>query len=198
MRLPRVGPVSIMLAAVTLAGCASNRESVSVRAWQGDLQKYVTETGNGDMNVLRTTQAAPNRPGFRVFSNDRSEDSNDIAGVLVGAVQYDNRLWYLFLVGEMAKEHLQDIHAAAVSEHALKYEWREGPHDPAALATYRAHLEQTWREAHPEHTQPPRGALAFPSSADAFEYVARGDMITIREKTSGAEWNVDLVQTEPK
>jgi hypothetical protein len=184
--------IGALLAFTCLAGCASKRGSVSLGSWQTDLQKYVNGSANGDMNALRYTQVTPERPGFRVFSNDRAEDSNDIAGVLVGATQYGGRLWYLYLVGEMRKEVLDDIRAVAVSQSALRYQWREGPHDPAALARYRAHLDQSWREAHPGRAEPPRGALAFPSAQDAFEYVARGDMVTLREQTSGAEWNVDL------
>src|SRR5262245_6749839 len=180
MRTSRFIPALIMLVAsacVGLAGCASTRESVSMRKWQGDLQKYVNTSANGDMNALRSTQVTPERPGFRVFSNDRAEDSDDIAGVLIGATEYGGRPGSLYLVGEMEHQQVKNIHAAAVSQHALKYEWREGPNDPAALATYSARLQQTWREAHPDHAEPPRGALAFPSSADAFEYIARGDMI---------------------
>jgi hypothetical protein len=195
----RLAIAPFVLVVIMLAGgCASSRESVSLRKWQGDLQKYVNQAGNGDMSALRSTQVTPDRPGFRVFSNDRAEDSNDIAGVLIGATEYDGRLWYLYLVGEMKKEVLQGIHAVAVSQQALRYEWREGPRDPAALAAYRAHLDTLWREAHPDHAQPPRGTIAFPSSADAFEYIARGDMITIREKNSGAEWNVDLDTTDQR
>ncbi len=191
-------PLVLIAIGLVTTGCASTRESVSLKKWQGDLQKYVTNSGNGDMNSLRGTQVTPDRPGFRVFSNDRADDADDIAGVLVGATEYDGRLWYLYLVGEIEKENVQDIRAAAVSQQALKYEWREGPRDPTALATYLAHLDTAWREAHPDHTQPPRGALNFPAAIDKFEWVARGDMVTVRETVSGAEWNVDLVQAEAK
>jgi hypothetical protein len=201
MRSPRFTFASLALVSAIgvflIQGCASNREAVSMRTWQADLQQHVNTSGNGDMNTLRATQVTADRPGFRAFSNDRTEDSDEIAGVLIGATEHGGRLWYLYLVGETSEQRVRDIHAVAVSQHALKYQWREGPRDPAALASYQAHLDKTWRAAHPDHAQPPRGSLAFPSSADVFEYIARGDMITIREKTSGAEWNVDLTHNAP-
>jgi len=177
-------PASLVLGAIALAmaGCGGGgAQPVSMNHWQSGVQRYVVEQGNGDMNALRAVEVAPDRPGFRIFSRDRTEDSEDIAGVLVGAHEFAGRLWYLYLVAQAEKEAVQEIHAAALAQDGSQFLWRRGLADEAALAKYRQGRAQALD-----------GSFQFPSPTDVFEWQGQGDMITLREKTSGAEWTLDL------
>lgn len=178
----------------TLAGCNSGSGSrpVSFSGWQGHVQAYVADQGNGDMNALREVLVAPGQPGFRSYSNDRPEDSKDIVGVLVGAYPHADRIWYVYLVGEVNKEQVTTIRLAAVSFADGQFAWRHGDDENDATAAYRRHREQAWRAAHGSGEIPPV-ALNFPGVADQFTMQAAGDALTVRESESGAQWTLDLV-----
>jgi hypothetical protein len=182
----RFASASFVLGTIILAmtGCGGGgAQPVSMNHWQSGVQKYVVEQGNGDMNALREVEVAPDRPGFRIFSRDRTEDSEDIAGVLVGAHEFGGRLWYLYLVAQTEEQVVQEIHPAALAQDGPQFLWRSGAADAAALAKYRQ-----------GRAQAPGGPFQFPSPVDVFEWQGQGDMVTLREKTSGAEWTLDLAR----
>jgi hypothetical protein len=180
-----------LMAAVAGCNTGSGSRPVSFPIWQGHVQGYVTDEGNGDMNTLRDVQIAAGRPGFRAFSNDRTEDSTDFAGVLVGVAPEGSRLWYVYVVGEVAEQQVGSIRLAAVSQVNGQFQWRTGSDDPAASAAYRAHREKAWRDKHGTAAIP-QAALNFPAAEDQFTLQVSGGTVTVRETASGAQWKLSL------
>jgi hypothetical protein len=184
-----------------LTGCGggSGNRPASFASWQGQMQSYVTNQANGDMNALRDVHVTPGQPGFRAFSNDRPEKSKDIVGVLVGAQPIGDRLWYVYLVGEVDKEQVGLIRLAAISLANGQYVWRiggAGGDESNASATYRAQREQAWKSQHTGDAKPPQGALNFPGVADQFTLSVAGEVITVRETASGAAWTLSLADQQ--
>lgn len=188
-----------LVAVTLLAGCSASRQS-SLKAWQEQTQAWVTDHGNGDMNSLRAIEVAPNRPGLRVFSADRPEESKDFVGVLVGAAQQSAppRAWYVYVLGQVENEQLKSTRLAAVSETDGNFAWQTGNEDQAATAAYLKYRDSAWRAQHPGAAKLPRGALSFPQPDDLFEMQMMGDAITVRETASGAQWNMSLAPTPKK
>ena len=197
--------VLLLMPICLLAGCnpGSGSRPVSLTVWQTQIQAYVNNHGNGDINTLHTVEIAPGQPGFRSFSNDRPEQSKDFAGVLVGvhpqASAGGERLWYVYVVGEIDKEQVTALRLAAVSQDAGKLAWQIGGDDGGVgAAAYLASRQKAWRDQHADAT-PPRSALGFPSNADQFTMTASGDVLTVREGTSGAQWTLSLTdQSAPR
>src|SRR5688572_11239964 len=133
--------------ALSLAGCnpGSGTRPVSLAIWQSQVQDYVSNHGNGDLNALHDVEIAPGQPGFRAYSNDRPEDSRDLAGVLVGAHPQGERLWYVYLVGELDKEQVTTLRLAAISRNGGTFEWRMGSDEGGAgAAAYLAARQRAW------------------------------------------------------
>ncbi len=189
-------PVAVLFA-LLLTGCnpGSGTRPVSLAIWQSQIQAYVSNHANGDLNGLHDVEITPGQPGFRAYSNDRPEDSKDLAGVLVGVHPQGDRLWYVYLVGELDKEQVTTLRLAAISQSSGKFEWRLGS-DEGAAAVYLAARQKIWSEQHGATTPAPRSALGFPSDADTFTMNAAGDVISVRESASGAQWTLNLVEAE--
>jgi len=177
--------VVALVLAMGAGGCTASRPS-SLKAWQGAVQDWVNDRGNGDINALRETEVARGRPGLRVASQDRPENSRDFAGVLVGTHSAAGAPWYLYVIGEMDKDRLVTTRLAAVAQRNGKLEWRMGDADASATAAYLQHREQAWRDRHPDLQAPPAGALTFPQPEDQFTLQASGDTVSVRETASGA------------
>ncbi len=186
------------LASIALTACnSSGNRPASFNSWQTQMQAYVTNQGNGDMNALRDVRVAPGQAGFRAFSSDRPEHSKDIVGVLVGVQQAQNRLWYVYVVGDVDREQVGTIRLAAVTQADGQYAWRVGDDLDNASAKYRARREQVWDQQHGGGSNSPRSALNFPSAEDQFSMSASGDMVTVRDSACGAEWTLSLAEQAP-
>ena len=186
--------IAATLAGILMTGCGggSGNRPASFNAWQTQMQAYVSNQGNGDMNTLRDVHVTPGQPGFRALSNDRPEHSKDIAGVLVGVQQAQDRLWYVYVVGEVDKEQVGTIRLAAIAQANGQYVWRVGNDEANASDAYRAHREKIWREQHGDDSKPPRDALNFPSANDQFTMTSSGDVVSVRESASGAQWTLNI------
>lgn len=198
--------LAFALAAIAMTGCGGGggNRPASFNAWQTQMQAYVANEGNGDMNALRDAritpapQGSPSQPGFRAFSNDRPEQSKDIAGVLVGVRQAGDRIWYVYLAGEIDREQVGVMRLVAVSQVNGQYNWRVGADEANASAAYRLHREQVWKSKHGGDSSPPRSALSFPSSDDQFTLSESGENLMVRESASGAQWTLNLAEASPK
>ncbi len=184
-----------MMAAVVLllAGCnpGSGSRPVSMGIWQSQMQTYIIEQANGDMNALRDLHLSPGQPGFRAFSHDRPEQSRDVVGLLIGVRALADRLWYVYLVGDIDREQATAMHLAAVAHAGVEFQWIIGEDSSNSTAAYLAHRERDWRERH-GGSDPPRFALGFPSDGDRLSMQATGDTITVRDAASGAQWQLRL------
>ena len=199
--LTRVQPrpfVAVVLA-LLLAGCnpGGGTRPVSLAIWQSQVQEYVSNHGNGDLNALHDVEVSPGQPGFRAYSNDRPEDSKDLAGVLVGAHPQGERLWYVYLVGELDKEQVTTLRLAAISQGSGTFDWRLGGDEGGGAASYLGARQKAWSDQHGTAAVAPRSALGFPSDADTFTMNAAGDVITVRETVSGAQWTLNLTDQQP-
>jgi hypothetical protein len=188
----------VLACAIAFGGCnpGSGSRPVSLNIWQTQMQTYVRDQGNGDMNALRDVEIMPGQPGFRVFSNDRPEQSKDIAGVLVGVLPRGSETWYVYVVGNLDREQVTSIHLAAVRSNSDQFQWVIGEDSQAGTTAYRAQREKAWR-AHQGDREPPRSAFGFPNPEDQFSMLTTGDTITVRDATSGAAWTLTIAATTP-
>ena len=191
-------PAAVFLALLQ-TGCnpGSGTRPVSLAIWQSQIQAYVSDHGNGDLNALHDVEITPGQPGFRAYSNDRPEDSKDLAGALVGVHPHGARVWYVYLVGELDKEQVTTLRLAAISQSGGTFEWRIGGDEGGGAAAYLAARQKAWSDQHGATAPAPRSALGFPADADAFMMSAAGDVITVRESTSGGQWTLGLAAQQP-
>jgi hypothetical protein len=170
-------------------GCSS---SVSIPAWQRNVESYVKEQGAGDPGVLRNMTWKGTHRGFSVISHDNPAVSTDVIGVLVAHQVLADKPWFVFLVGQVDKQKVSDIRAAALSVENGKFNWRIGNKDPEALKAYRAYNDKQWHERFPGRKDAPPDYLGFPREDDVFEETAQPDEVRITHPPSGAQWEVKL------
>jgi hypothetical protein len=176
----------------SLCGCnpGSGSRPVSLNIWQTNVQSYVQDHGNGDLNSLREVEITPGQPGFRAYSHDRPEQSKDVVGVLVGVVPRGEggvESWYVYVVGSLDREQVTLIHLAAVRADADKFQWLMGQDSGGGTVAYLDQRKKNW-QAHQADREPPRSALGFPSEEDQFSMQVAGDIVTVNESASGATW----------
>jgi hypothetical protein len=192
-------PCLVAALAALGGGCnASFPRQASLEIWQKEMERYVADRSAGDVNALRDVEVVPGRPGFRVYSHDRPEESTDIAGVLVGVHAPGDRLWYVYVVGELDREEVTTIRLAALSQPGGRIIWRMGEDELGGANAYRVHRLNLWRSRRGDlgEPSPPHSALSFPNPGDQFTMTIDGTVVTVREETSGANWTLDLAEQE--
>jgi len=169
------------------AGCAS---PASIKSWQHNVESYVAEN-NHDPAVLRDVTINHDRHGFGVIGNADPAKSTDATAVLVGYQPIANAQWFIYLLGLVKDQKVEDIRVAAVSFQNNQATWHIGNKDAKAVATYRQYNESQWRQIHPKEKVPP-SYTTFPRDADNFDLNVQGTRITVTHQPSRASWNVDL------
>jgi hypothetical protein len=172
------------------SGCAS---SVSVGEWQRGLVQYVRTEGNGDPSVLRDMTWNDEQPGFAVIAKNYPYESTDAIGVLLGHPRVGDRPWFVYLVGQVKKDRVEDIRLAALSVRDGKYRWVLSDRDKDMVRRYRGTKEAVGRERFPKRKTLPVTYTSFPSEDDAFALDVSDDgRVTATHPLSGAQWTVQL------
>ncbi len=185
----------------------------AVEAWQSSLERYVTEQGHGDVNVLRRSDRPPSESDFGLigaatagfpFIAPRRTDAN---GVLLGHRLIDDRGWFVYLVGmveyrgsfvnfPLDDPQLTDIRLIALSGREGAFEWVVGEPDAAALSQYcQPHLE-AWRRGHPSRTAATESPTVFPTPKDIFRLSVEPPVVTATDEYSGARWAIVIPDQE--
>jgi len=182
----RVGAVVVM--SLLVGGCAS---SVSIPAWRQSVERYVRQQGQGDPNVLRNT-TINSRHGFAMIGADDPKDSTDAKGVLVAYQRVGNRAWFIYLVGLVRRQVVEDIQLAALCADDGKFTWAMSGHNKAAVQTYKRHNEALARQRFGDRKQWPAEYEGFPREEDQFDLSVVGNRAAVVHGQSGARWEVEL------
>ena len=185
-------PLLLLTLAALATGCGSGARQVSVSAWQRNVEQYVKQQGKGDVTILRDVALPDSRRGFSMLGGDRPEESSDAHGVLIGVQPVGGRTWFVYLVGVVKKQKVDEIRLAALAGEGGKTQWKIGPSDKDALRAYQAHAQQTWKQRFPGRATPPPEYLGFPRPEDTFQMSVSGNQVTAIHPTSGARWQLAL------
>lgn len=171
-------------------GCSSGG-SASVDSWQRDLVKFV-ELKKNDPNALRDTTINSNRPGFGIIGGENPAKSRDAWGVLLGHPVIEGRPWFVYLVGIVDEQKVEDIRLAAVSFAGGKPTWRITKENQRALHQYQVHGRDVWHKAHPNTKNVPPEFTTFPRDADRFDLALQDKQIDVTHTDSAAHWRLTL------
>ena len=183
-------PGVLCLAALT--GCASSG-SKNIAGWQKSVEQYIHERGD-DPAVLRDACLEDGRPGFVVIGGLDPRKSTDARGILLGHKTIDNRPWFIYLVGIVQREKVQEIRLAALSATPSgQRTWRIGPRDSKSLKLYRDWGWNEWKKvAAGAHGAPPPHYTNFPRPDDVFDLTLDGQRLIAKHTASGAIWIDDI------
>src|SRR5687767_2455537 len=136
----------IILLVFLSVGCGGGSRQASVAAWQKNVEQYVRVQGKGDPAILRDVTLSDSRRGFGMVGSDRPAESADANGVLLGFREVEGRGYFIYLVGVVEKQKVNEIRVAALTTDGGRMEWKVAPNDTGALSTYRAYNEKFWRQ----------------------------------------------------
>lgn len=172
---------------VCAAGCAFST-NVTIGSWQKSLDDYSANEANGDLSFLRDTGGASGRPQFAVHGSNLPQESADVTGVLLGRREFWGGYWYVFLVGGVKNDVVQDVRVAVRSDDSAAPKWLVSRDDPVALEKYRQFKDTAWRARNPGRTTPPLFAMGFPAPDDDYELNIAGNTVSVTHKQSGSSW----------
>ena len=179
------------LALLLSAGAGCGR-SVNMKTWQKDVETYV-EAHDNDPAVLRDVMLAGDRRGFGAIDDDDPRKSKDAHGVLVAHESVAGRPWFVYLVGIVDEQQVEEIRLAALSIVHGKTTWRVGGKDGEAFRRYRDHGRRQWEQARRSHgDDPPPEYTTFPRDSDVFDATVSGSRVHTIHPPSGARWEVEL------
>jgi hypothetical protein len=187
--------MAMCLFAPTLVGCGGSSKNIT--AWQRGVERYIADHGR-DPVVLRDVTLEDNRPGFAVLGGLDPNKSTDARALLLGHKIIADRPWFIYLVGIVAKQKVQEIRLAALSASGSQTIWRLGPRDNHALKLYRDAGWSDWKAHGGGTSKPPPQYTTFPRESDVFELTIDGTKITATQKPSGAQWTDDIASPPGK
>jgi len=170
-------------------GCGT---SVSISTWQQKLEQYVRTDGRGDPNVLRNVMLDDSRPGFAVISAEDPKHSTDARGLLLAHKRIGDRPWFIYLVGLVKDEKVDDIRLAAVSPRSGQFRWATSPKNPKSLSSYRNFNVNLGKQRMPGQKEPPMGYFGFPREEDRFNLEVQGNRVEVVHEQSGAHWTTTV------
>ncbi|HSU69335.1 MAG TPA: hypothetical protein VLJ39_20790 [Tepidisphaeraceae bacterium] len=188
----RAAPVLLVL--VFAVGCAEEPpgEQPTLASWRKNVEQYVWEHGNGDPTILADMSWDDVHRGFAVIGDAQPGRSTDVIGLLVAhrrAEGGEGVPYFLFLVGVVDRDQLQELRAVALNVQGNQFHWYIGEDSPPSLARYRAWAEADRREAKPADPDPP----AFPRPGDVFDVkIENGSEFEILHRATGAAWGVNV------
>ena len=179
---------------LTAGGCAS---SASVDSWKTTVDKYVSLHGN-DPNALRDVTLAGDRRGFGVIGQTDPRQSTDAKALLLSHQDIAGRPWFVYLVGLVKQQKVDDIRLAARSQEVGKPPtWAISKADAHAVKLYKDYYEGVWRRSQPDkHAKEPSSYTNFPQDADVFSVNVEGTTVSATHAPSGARWQVDVAKPE--
>ena len=181
----------------------------AVEAWQSSLERYVTEQGHGDVNVLRRSDRPPSESDFGLigaatagfpFIAPRRTDAN---GVLLGHRLIDDRGWFVYLVGmveyrgsfvnwPLDEPRVTEIRLIAVSAHEGDFTWVTDEPDAVALDRYCVPQRERWSRSSPSRADPTNAPTVFPTEGDALQMTVDQGAVSVVDRHSEAQWTLEV------
>lgn len=178
------------LFAACLTGCGTH---VSIPAWQRSMEHYIDHEANCDPSVLQDLDAGRNHDGFSLISKNYTYDSNDAHGVLVGHPTVEGETWFVYLVGMVDHEHIDDIRIAAMTMRDGKFVWETSDRSRDATNAYRNWNTARGRTRFPGRKKLPPEYRGYPRDTDSFRLTTNADRsIEIYHDESTAHWSLTL------
>ena len=161
---------------------------MTLSSWQRSVERYVWDEGNGDPNVLRDMSWDDVHKGFAIMSDPEPARSVDAIGLLLGHRRVGDTGCFVFLVGLVRNQRLEDIRPVALYVDAGRFHWVVGASDRQVLIVYRRADASESPPGPVRSAQPP-----FPSPSDSFRLDVRGGEIIITHQGSGATWKLAVL-----
>lgn len=171
-----------------LPGCATESDAPppTVSTWRRNLEQYVWDRGNGDPNVLADASWDDVHKGLAVIGDPLPDRSTDEIGLLLAHRMIDGQPWFLFLLGTVGDERLDDLRPVALNIDAGRFHWSIGTSDGRSLSLYRA-----WSDADRARAEPPDpNAPPFPRPDETFDVRVNNGTFIVRHEESGASWEL--------
>ncbi|HEV8379939.1 MAG TPA: hypothetical protein VGP99_13895 [Tepidisphaeraceae bacterium] len=190
-----------MRAASTLAilfllgtiGC----QQVSLRTWRNSVEHYVWDQANGDPSALRDLPTPGTWKGFSVISENDPASATDVNGLLLAHRQIGSKTYFIYLVGQMRQQQVQDIRLALLRVSPDGFEWRSSRKNNQSLGAYRDFKDNQWHKQFPQRPNGPWSYTGFPGEGDVFKLSISGGSVTATHEQSGAAWTLQLPQDAP-
>lgn len=192
----RIYIIASLFVASTLAGC--NTSTKPLTAWQTSVESYIIEQADGNYNALRNVNAndRPSQKSFKLISAAKSgipviaTSITDVNGLLLAHRTINGNNWYIFLVGTVKYDgkftniplddpFINDIRLIALTgDIGDDPVWAVGSGSVTALNQY--HAQQTNYKS------------TFPSGYDEFEIAITGQLVTVVDQQSQAQWTLSI------
>ena len=185
--------IAIFLA-LTAAGC---QQQVSLRTWQDSVEEYVWDQGNGNAGVLRDLPTPGQWKGFAIISENDPASSTDVNGILLAHRPIGSKTYFVYLVGLVRQQHVEDIRLVAMSASPEGFAWRSSRKNDEALRSYRDFKNGQWKKLFPGRADGPWSYTGFPGEGDVFKLTVAGGKLMAMHEASGATWMLELPQDLP-
>ena len=180
---------------VLCTGCAGGgTRSVSMDTWRQGVESYVNDVGKGDPAVLGET-TYKGRPAFAQLGNPIAAEGTDAVGVLLGNKAVMGRPAFIYLVGLVDKEKVEQIHMAvcqviASQGQKAQFKWLVGKDDKDATQRYMDYRKGLFNQRFPGRQDMPPAYTSFPGEGDVFDVAVTPQQVTATHQGSGAVWRV--------
>ena len=193
--LPAALPLLIALAAIC-GGCGGGTRTVTFDTWREGVETYVNDVGKGDPAVLRDT-TYKGRPAFAQIGNPIASEGTDAVGVLLGHKPVAGRPSFIYLVGLVSKEKVEQIRLAvlrAIPSQGQKtqFKWITGKDEKEPTQRYLNYRKQLFTQRFPGRQDVPPAYTSFPGEGDVFELGLTPAQVTATHAASGAAWRLPL------
>jgi hypothetical protein len=186
----RAAPTIAILIFLGAGGC----QQVSLRTWRNNLDHYVWDQANGDPSALRDLPTPGPWKGFSVISENDPASATDVNGILLAHRQIGSKTYFVYLVGLMRQQQVQDIRLALLWASPQGYQWRSSRKNNQSLDVYRDFKNSQWHKLFPHRADAPWSYSGFPCDGDLFQISIAGNKITATHEQSGASWTLELPQ----
>lgn len=185
---------SITIFMLFAAGC---QQQVSLDSWRNSVEHYVQDQANGDVSVLRDLATSGPWKGFSVISENDPAAATDVNGVLLAHQQIGSKNYFVYLVGLVRQQQVQDIRLALLSAGPDGHDWRWSPQDKDGFRLYHDYQDAQWHKLFPQRQVAPWSYSGFPCEGDVFTISVTGRRVTATHERSGAQWTLELPQDGP-
>jgi hypothetical protein len=190
------GRLLLLSLLVVASGCRSGSSSTDIQPWQRGVEQYLAQKNN-DPEALREVTLEDSRRGFAVLGGLDPRKSTDQRGLLVAHKVVGDRPWFVYVVGVVKNDVVQNLRLVALSAAGGQTLWRVGERDPQAFKLYHDHALNDWRQQSGDHGKPPVQYTTFPRASDVFDVTVEGTLIRAKHVASGAQFAVDVAAPAP-
>ena len=180
-----------------LLGAAGCEQQVTLRSWRNEVDHYVWDQANGDATVLRDLATPGPWKGFSILGENDPASSTDANGILLAHRQIGSKTYFVYLVGLVRQQQVQDIRLALLHDSPDGLEWRSSRSNRDSLKAYTDFKTAEWKKLFPDRAAGPWSYTGFPGEGDVFKISIVGNRVTATHEQSGAQWTLEAPQDGP-